>query len=107
MANWGLLRHGKYTVISRLTLPHLALFRYNALVPITDSPFVRNTLAQLLCTGRTLFGKGVFSGTSHSSSPKKKPANDVIALSYEGKQFFGCDTACVKAFGAGSWCGRF
>jgi hypothetical protein len=72
MANWGLLRHGKYTVIPRLTLPQLALFRYNAIVPITDSPFVRNTRAQLLGTGRILYGKRVFSGTSHSSSPEKR-----------------------------------
>jgi hypothetical protein len=74
MANWGLLHHGKYTVIPRLTLSQLALYCYNALVPITDSPFVRNTHAQLLCTGRTLFGKRVFSGTSHSSSPEKEKA---------------------------------
>ena len=45
----------------------------------TDSPFVRNTRVQLLFTGRTLFGKGVFSGTSHSSSPEQKLTNDVIA----------------------------
>jgi hypothetical protein len=35
-----------------------------------------------------LFGKSVFSGTPHSSSPKKKPANDVIACKLRRKN--GC-----------------
>jgi len=54
MANCRMLRHDKYTVIPRLTLAHLALFRSDALVPITDSLFLRNTRVLLLCTGRTL-----------------------------------------------------
>jgi len=85
MAIWGMLRHGKYGVIPHLSLAHLALFRSDVFVPKTDSPFLRITRVQLLSTGRTLFGNGVFSCISHSSISEKNLPIMLLHVRCEGK----------------------